>query len=799
MEIKRKYIIFFLIILKEFIIIYSQTLQFSANLISNIEKSENYVRQAVSDKYNCIISAEDEKSIIHISLFDKITGRFIKDFFSYESNSLSGGEAIFLDNSKFLLISNLDGYYNLINIDTETKKQWTESHYGYRRTFLNDGTDYYEEFIDSNDYVKLCINKYTFKSYVENFPTYQLIKTNTQSKQKKWCGMASCDVTSDKKNILCAFYSEDTSVNVAVYSSDLAFITNKKYEPLNYYGNGDNFIKIVYLNGNYNFVIINSQDDSISRLRFINYQNSNINDQLKLITNNDMDYLDIDNTQKNLHNAEIDIIAVDSDKVIKLYVSQSDNTIIITIFQFYSSNKGLSIKIYEFENNEGYSIFYQGRLNLIKNSYLISFSAEKDGIRRPFYSIINYPNSKDQSLTKNDNIIIIKNLIWLENSFLNLDLKFKVKSIPNDFIFIDMNSKVIQINDELDLNNKLILRQYRINGGSYILNFEPIARGSDNNNGYKYFHKYGTVKNSDIYFGGREGKIIIIFNDCLDGYYHFDYDMNLCSNVKPKNYCIDEINKIYIVCPFPKYNNTEINQSDFDYIKNLILNNYNHQDLLSGNDIEIRALNRYFTLTTQENQKNNKNNQKTTIDLKECGNLLKRENNISLNDNLIISKYDIREEGMKIPKIEYEVYFPFNSDKLTQLNLSICKDIKMDIYIPIKLDDDFIKYNPKSEYYNNICYKANYDNSDISLFDRKNIFIDNNMTLCEEDCELIDYNYTTEEVKCSCLTKIELPFLDEIKFDKNKLKKSFTDIKIIANINFLKCYKMYFRVNIILV
>ena len=103
-----------MIILKEFIIIYSDTLQFSANLISNIEKSENYVRQVASDKYICIISAEVEKPIIHISLFDKTTGRFIKDFFSYESNSLSGGEAIFLDNSKFLLISNLDGNYNLI-------------------------------------------------------------------------------------------------------------------------------------------------------------------------------------------------------------------------------------------------------------------------------------------------------------------------------------------------------------------------------------------------------------------------------------------------------------------------------------------------------------------------------------------------------------------------------------------------------------------------------------------------------------------------------------------------------------
>ena len=34
---------------------------------------------------------------------------------------------------------------------------------------------------------------------------------------------------------------------------------------------------------------------------------------------------------------------------------------------------------------------------------------------------------------------------------------------------------------------------------------------------------------------------------------------------------------------------------------------------------------------------------------------------------------------------------------------------------------------------------------------------------------------------------------DEIKFDKNKLYKSFTDIKNVANIQFIKCYKDVFK------
>ena len=83
--------------------------------------------------------------------------------------------------------------------------------------------------------------------------------------------------------------------------------------------------------------------------------------------------------------------------------------------------------------------------------------------------------------------------------------------------------------------------------------------------------------------------------------------------------------------------------------------------------------------------------------------------------------------------------------------------------------------------------------TDISLTDRKNQFKENNMSLCEEDCDLVEYNYTTEKAKCSCLIKINLPLIDEIKFDKDKLYKSFTDINNILNIKLIKCAKDVFN------
>ena len=71
------------------------------------------------------------------------------------------------------------------------------------------------------------------------------------------------------------------------------------------------------------------------------------------------------------------------------------------------------------------------------------------------------------------------------------------------------------------------------------------------------------------------------------------------------------------------------------------------------------------------------------------------------------------------------------------------------------------------------------------------------MSLCEEICEFIDYNFMIEKVKCSCLVKINLSLLKDIKFDKDKLLKSFTDFKNIANIMLMKCYKDVFKIQYI--
>ena len=53
-----------------------------------------------------------------------------------------------------------------------------------------------------------------------------------------------------------------------------------------------------------------------------------------------------------------------------------------------------------------------------------------------------------------------------------------------------------------------------------------------------------------------------------------------------------------------------------------------------------------------------------------------------------MKKIDIIEEGMKIPKITFEVYTKYNSSKLIKLNLSYCSETKIDILIPYNLTEN---------------------------------------------------------------------------------------------------------------
>ena len=238
----------------------------------------------------------------------------------------------------------------------------------------------------------------------------------------------------------------------------------------------------------------------------------------------------------------------------------------------------------------------------------------------------------------------------------------------------------------------------------------------------------------------------------------------------------------------------EAEEKAVDNVKEELTKDFDTSNVDNGENVVIQQKDSTITISTTENQKNEKSINTSTIDLGECEDKIKKEYHIPKNKSLYILKIDVKQKGLKIPKIEYEIYYPLLGGALIKLNLTVCENSKIDLSIPVTLTNDIDKVNSSSEYYNDICYTTtSEDGTDISLADRKKEFVDNNLTVCEEDCDFVNYDYEKGKAICSCKVKTNSTTkIGDIVFDKNKLYNSFTDFKNIANINVLKCYKLIF-------
>ena len=209
-------------------------------------------------------------------------------------------------------------------------------------------------------------------------------------------------------------------------------------------------------------------------------------------------------------------------------------------------------------------------------------------------------------------------------------------------------------------------------------------------------------------------------------------------------------------------------------------------------DILIKTNDTIYQITTTENQKNNTNKNISTIDLGECENILKDKYNINKTLSLIIFKVDYYKEGSLIPVICYEVYEPINK---TQLDLNYCKDILVNLDIPVSIDEDNIyKHDANSEFYNDKCYAYTTENgTDIILNDRQIEYNDNNLSICENNCVLKGYDTDTKKVSCDCETKSKICLISDIIDDDTILSSNFSNAdSSSSSITTMKCIDTLF-------
>ena len=169
--------------------------------------------------------------------------------------------------------------------------------------------------------------------------------------------------------------------------------------------------------------------------------------------------------------------------------------------------------------------------------------------------------------------------------------------------------------------------------------------------------------------------------------------------------------------------------------------------LLKGELKEISKTEKGINYQIITSNYQNNNDKISTIKLGNCESILKMHYNIREDDSLIIFKYDYYKQGLLVPIVEYEVY----DSKRNILSLSICKDIGIEISVPLL-----------TEKVEEACVQ-----------------------LCDEKCEFISYSSDNKKYKCICEVKESMTLITGIEpqsWNKEGIFKKYCEI-INGNVN----------------
>jgi len=277
--------------------------------------------------------------------------------------------------------------------------------------------------------------------------------------------------------------------------------------------------------------------------------------------------------------------------------------------------------------------------------------------------------------------------------------------------------------------------------------------------------------------------------ECIKEYPFLYPEANRCE--KSCN-CIDFLDDTCTINNFNLQSESTIIDNIINGIKEGLLDDLLEQVLNKNQSDIIKILNNtIYEITSSFNQNHKDYVSVSSIKLGECEKILKDKNLISYNETLIIFKTDIFKKDLLIPLIEYEI---FNPQTKEILDLDHCKnaDIDVDIHIPVTINNNIIfKYEPENPYYSDFCNSYNNENKiDITLYDRKEEFNNNHLSLCINNCKFKKYDSINNKVICSCKIQKRISLFSDINIDdleyKFENKKSFTNLEV------LKCIKLVF-------
>ena len=493
---------------------------------------------------------------------------------------------------------------------------------------------------------------------------------------------------------------------------------NKSYiSKINKYKNSRSKIPIKQVYQNYN---------SISKLKNIN---NSIDDENKILYNNDLKSYQIYNTSYN--NSIIKNYRFNSFGHLSLDKSKPEmniminNGIIKNIIVNKKNKDKIPIKINRIQNNKQshHNNFYNN-FNKIKEKLYNDYNRTFQKVNQNMIIRKYNENSNFNSASKNNKIFEFKSFNGkklLKNNKINNNNKIKQIPIGNNYNSQRRNSYGNDIN--INYNNNL---KKNNNINNYIINNYK----TNNNNIINNQNKKNTIYKADNFFS--KTNIYETKNNNIKDNILFEYkDNNMPKKIKMNNNT--QINKHQ---SFNK-NNLLNNNKLYNYTENNILkNNYNLISSSSSSDFsnELSALAEDIINIQKQNKIKNKINKKNN--LKE----------ININKNLE-KDFNINKENKKNTIESTEDNFDLidqiinkaNLEEKNKKNRKIIFELEKNEYINYKSKEKVIKNDKKMEYYFTLLKSKIKLNPIIKNFEKKEIRIDNNYILNEnlEEYEML--------------------------------------------------------------
>jgi surface protein len=335
---------------------------------------------------------------------------------------------------------------------------------------------------------------------------------------------------------------------------------------------------------------------------------------------------------------------------------------------------------------------------------------------------------------------------------------------------------------------------------------------------YYFFDENNNYLCTDHHSCPKNYKLINVKNKCIDecindddNIYIYEYNNTCVSEIKHNS---DSNQGVYIIPNI--INDTEVYNIITDKVLSIYSPENGESQIIKGTDGDT-----VFQITTNQNDLDfinnpnliNNNLNISIIDLGECEITLRKIYNISDNDPLIFIKQETISDKASEKNVKFDIFEPYNK---TKLNLSLCSENIMNLYVKMELNNDMKDINEqaknlgynifdlKDPFYNDICTPfTSSSNTDILLSDRINIIFYNDDSTCQKNCNLSNYLQNSQYINCTCEVSsssketINTEKADKTyKFSAKKIYESFFDVLKYSNYKTLKCYKLAFTTNI---